>query len=195
MWQCFWSLEHLLVKDEVVTYVSDDINTKFPPDIHEDKSQHWNLNSLILPSFSATNSLVVTMDRMLTNIFPLPFVARPAISMSAVFTALDVVHKVNVTTAKSSLSILTEESDQEINVDENNTLKNPVLTGPVDPPSAWTTIVVLDLDLYSKVNNAVNSHSDLRNRYVLCLGELQLSLQVCELLVRPLIVLVWMMPE
>ena len=30
VWQCFQSLEHLLINNEVATYISDDTNTKFP---------------------------------------------------------------------------------------------------------------------------------------------------------------------
>ena len=92
-------------------YDSDDMKAKFPPDILEDESQGCNLNSLMLPSFSATNSLVVTMDRTLKTVFPLPFVAGPASSTSAVFTVLAVAHKLNVSTTKSSLSIYIEEID------------------------------------------------------------------------------------
>lgn len=121
----------------MATYDSDDMKAKFPPDILEDESQGCNLNSLMLPFFSATNSLVVTMDRTLNTVFPLPFVAGPASSTSAAFTVLAVAHKVNVSTTKSSLSIYIEEIDQEINVDENTILKNLILTCPVDPPPAW----------------------------------------------------------
>ena len=35
-----------------------------------DESQHWILDSLKFSSFSATNSLVVTMNGTLTDIFP-----------------------------------------------------------------------------------------------------------------------------
>ena len=72
----------------------------------------------MLLSFSATNQLVVTMNRTLTNIVPLPFVAGPANSASAVFTALHVPHQMNVAPAVSSWSIPSEEIDQEINVDD-----------------------------------------------------------------------------
>ena len=72
--------------------VSDDMNIKFFPDIHEDESKCWNLDSLMLLSFSAINSLVLTIDRTLTNIFPPLFVAGPASSSSIVFRALDVPH-------------------------------------------------------------------------------------------------------
>ena len=98
------------------------------------------------------------MDTTLTNIFPLPFVAGPASCTSAVFTALDVAHKINVVTATNSLNIpdgtehecTPEEIDRARNEDENNSMENPGLTRSLDPP-AWKTIIVLDLDLYSKV--------------------------------------------
>ena len=45
------------------------------------------------------------MDRTLTKIFPLPFIAGTSSFVSAVFTALDVAHKMNVTKAKTSLSV------------------------------------------------------------------------------------------
>ena len=64
----------------------------------------------------------------MTDIFPLLFVAGQARSTSIVLTALNVAHKTNVATAKSSLSVSLDEIDQEINVAENNTLKNPILT-------------------------------------------------------------------
>ena len=73
--------------------------------------------------FNSTNSLIVTVDRTLTNILSLPFVARPARSTSTVFKALVVAQKTNVVTAKSSLSVSLEEIDQEINVNENNTMQ------------------------------------------------------------------------
>ena len=150
MW-IFRSLEYFLAKDEVTTYASDDLNTKFLPDRQEDESQRWNVDFLMLPSFSATNLLSVTMDRTLTNIFPLSLVERPASFTSAVFTVLDVAHKINDATAKSSLDISLDEIHQKINVLENNLLENPILTHPVNPPPAWKTIIVLGLDLYSKV--------------------------------------------
>lgn len=68
----------------------------------------------MLSTFSATDPLVPTMDRTLTNNFQLPFIARPSSLISAVFTALDVAHKMNVTTAKNSLSVSLEEIDQKI---------------------------------------------------------------------------------
>lgn len=72
--------------------VSDDMNIKFLPDTQEDESKCWNLDFLMLLSFSAINSLVLTIDRTLTNIFPPPFVAGPASSSSTEFRALDVAH-------------------------------------------------------------------------------------------------------
>ena len=57
------------------------MNIKFPPDIHEDESKSWNLDSLMLLFFSGTNSLVLTMDN------------------SNYITALDVAHKANAATA------------------------------------------------------------------------------------------------
>ena len=128
----------------MATSDSDDMKAKFPPDVLKDESQDCNLNSVMLPSFSATNSSVVTMDRTLNTVFPLPFVAGPSSSTSAAFTVLAVAHKVNVSTTKSSLSIYIEEIDQKINVDENTILKNLILTRPADPPPAWKMIIFND---------------------------------------------------
>ena len=120
----------------MTTYVSDDLNTNFLPDRQEDETQRWNIDFLMFSSFSATNSLSVTMDRTLTKIFPLPFVERPASFTSAVFKVLDVALKINDATVKSSLNISLDEIDQKINVHENNLLENPILTHPVNPPPA-----------------------------------------------------------
>ena len=68
----------------------------------------------MLSTFSATDPLVPTMDRTLTNNFQLPFIAGPSSLISAVFTAFDVAHKMNVTTVKNSLSVSLEEIDQKI---------------------------------------------------------------------------------
>ena len=97
------------------TYISDNMNNKFPPDICKDELQRWNLGSLMLSSFSATDSLVPTIDRTLRNNFQLPFIAGPSSLIYAVFTALNVAHKMNVTTVKSSLSVSLEEIGQKIN--------------------------------------------------------------------------------
>ena len=68
----------------------------------------------MLPSFSATDSLVSTMDRTLTNNFQLHFIAGQSSLISAVFTTLDVAHKMNVTTVKNSLCVSLEEIDKKI---------------------------------------------------------------------------------
>lgn len=91
------------------------MNNKFPPDLCKDESQRWNLGSQMLSSFSATDSLVATLNRTLRNNFQLPFIAGPSSLTSALFTALDVVHKMNVTTVKSSFSVSLEEIGQKIN--------------------------------------------------------------------------------
>ena len=75
------------------------MNTKFLPDIHKDESQRWNLDYLMLPSLSTTNSLVLTMNITLTNIFPRSSVAVAASSTFAIFTALNLTHKMTVDTA------------------------------------------------------------------------------------------------
>ena len=75
------------------------MNTKFLPDIHKDESQRWNLGYLMLPSLSTTNSLVLTMNITLTNIFPRSSVAVAASSIFAIFTALNLAHKMTVDTA------------------------------------------------------------------------------------------------
>ena len=96
------------------TYISDNINNKFPTDIRKDESQRWNLGYQMLSTFSATDPLVPTMDRTLTKNYQRSFIAGPSSLISAVFTALDVAHKMNVTTAKNSLSVSLEEIDQKI---------------------------------------------------------------------------------
>ena len=102
VWKSLRSFEHLLLKDETATYVSNHLNDTLaaphPENESEEQVPSWNLDSLILPSLSATNSLVVTVDQTLTNIFPLPFVAGPASSTSAVFTALDIAHRTSAAT-------------------------------------------------------------------------------------------------
>ena len=115
------------------------------------------------------------MDKTLTNIFPLPFIAGPAssTSTSTVFTSLETAHKTCTLSAKIP-SIVPQEDEYELEIDgvESNTQEEPTLIRPVDPPSPWKTIIDLDLDLYSKAYKLVHSRSDLRNRYILCLGEL-----------------------
>ena len=49
---------------------------------------HRALEKLVLPSFSATNSLVCNVDTTLTNIFSSPLIPGPASSCSAIYTAL-----------------------------------------------------------------------------------------------------------
>ena len=161
----------------------DNVQSNIQPATAESEPQtqtlRWNLDCLKLPSFSATNSLVYTVDTTLTNIFPLPFVAGPASSTSAVFTSLDIAHRTNIVSSRSSLgdpdiSDQVDEVSREQDDDERSTADNIILLRPVDPPPAWKTIIVLDLDLYSKAYKLVNSRQDLRNRYILCLGELHI---------------------
>ena len=92
-WSFLRSLEHLLVIDEKATYLKPALNGVV--------SERWNLESLCIPSFGATNSLVSVIDTTLTNIFVLPFVAGPATSTSAVYTALDIADKTNTVTQNS----------------------------------------------------------------------------------------------
>ena len=73
------------------------MNNKFPPDLCKDESQRWNLGSQMLSSFSATDSLVPTLNRTLRNNFQLPFIAGPSSLISALFTA--------PITVKSSFSV------------------------------------------------------------------------------------------
>ena len=91
------------------------MNNKFPPDLCKDESQRWNLGSQMLSSFSATDSLVPTLNRKLRSNFQLPFIAGSSSLISALFTALNVAHKMNVTTVKSSFSVSLEEIGQKIN--------------------------------------------------------------------------------
>ena len=189
IWSLLRSLEHLLVVDEGATYVSRDIEQISTVD--SITFERWNLESLRLPSFGATNSLVANIDTTLTNIFALPFVAGPASSISAVYTALDIAFKtsnviadplpVNQTYGDETTEILTvhevhqdkshPEPDQ---IEEHEHSGNDALTRTLEPPPLWKTIIVLDLDLYARAYKLVNSRSDLRDRYVLCLGELHI---------------------
>ena len=119
------------------------------------------------------------MDTTLTNIFPLPFVAGPASSTSAVFTVLDIAHRTSSVTSRNFVADpnetdLVDELSHEQDNNEYNTADNLVFPRPVDPPPAWKTIIVLDLDLYSRAYKLVNSRQDLRDRYILCLGELHI---------------------
>ena len=128
----------------------------------------WSLEYLLLKNEAVT----CVSDDMIIKFLPdrrkghSQLWSGPAGSTAAVFTVT------SVATVKSLQRIPLEEIDQEINVDEINTLKNPILTHPVDPTPAWKTIIVLNLDLYSRPNELVNSWSDLRNKYVACLEEL-----------------------
>ena len=90
-WSVLRSLEHLMVVDDEAMYISR--GTKEILTVENTIFEGWSLESLCLPSFGATNSLVTKIDTTLTNIFALPFVAGPASSISAVYTALDIAFK------------------------------------------------------------------------------------------------------
>lgn len=178
VWKYLRSFEHLLVKDESATYNSCDlINTMLDvaQALSEDSSlsRTWTLDSLSLPSLGATNSLVVDMDLTLTNVFPLPFVAGPASSTSAVFTALDIAHKTSIiaNTETQDIEDLQSDAPHEESV---AAVDDASLPCSLQPPPSHKTIIVLDLDLYAKAYKLVHARANLRNRYVLCLGELHI---------------------
>ena len=189
-WSVLRSLEHLMVVDDEAMYISrgtEEIST-----VENTIFEGWSLESLCLPSFGATNSLVTEVDTTLTNIFALPFVAGPASSISAVYTALDIAFKTsnaikeplsgNPLYGGATTEVLTanevhhqDEYEFELNrLDEQEYFSANVPTRTLEPPPLWKTIIVLDLDLYAKAYKLVNSRNDLRNRYVLCLGELHI---------------------
>ena len=62
-WKLLRSFEHLLAVDEEATYVSKDIQeTSSAKIIITEHAESWTVDSLVLPSFAATNSLVTDMD-------------------------------------------------------------------------------------------------------------------------------------
>ena len=176
VWKCLRSFEHLLVKDETATYVSSRLSDKIvaPTSESDQPAPSWNLDSLILPSLSATNSMVVSVDQTLTSIFPLPFVAGPASSTSAVFTALEIAHKTSAVTSLNNQNTVDPVEEPRVQNSDEEITREDFLTRSLDPPPSWKTIIVLDLDLYSKAYKLVHSRPDLRNEYVLCLGELHI---------------------
>ena len=164
------SFEYLLINDNAASFISDKIKKAIGYSEGEmESTSGWTLDTLCLPSFAATNSLVANQEISLTNIFSLPFVAGPASSISAVYTALDTAHRVGKIASSSPVSSsLDEETDTTVD-------QGDLLMRSLEPPTpTWKTIIVLDLDLYAKAYKLVNSRNDLRNQYVLCLGELHI---------------------
>ena len=79
-WLSFRSYEHMLVKDDEQNNDEGDHVLL--------KNKVNDISELKLPSFAATNSLVLKIDTTLTNIFSTPLVPGPASSYSAIYTAL-----------------------------------------------------------------------------------------------------------
>ena len=59
-------------------------------------------------------------------------------------------------------------------VEHEEHIETTIITRELDPPPLWKTIIALDLDLYAKAYKLVNGRSDLRDRYILCLGDLHI---------------------
>ena len=94
---------------------------------------------LVLPSFSATSSLIMnSIDTTPTNVFATPLIGGPASDYSAIYTGLMRAHGIAVWSCGESAK----------------------------------AIISLDLDLYEKIYLLVNSNSEIRDKYILCLGEL-----------------------
>ena len=97
------------------------------------------LNMLVLPSFSATSSLIMnSIDTTPINVFATPLIGGPASDYSAIYTGLMRAHGIAVWSCGASVK----------------------------------AIISLDLDLYEKIYLLVNSNSEIRDKYILCLGEL-----------------------
>lgn len=174
-WKLLRSFEHLLVLDESATYISEDIQVESANIMGTEHKEQWNINSLVLPSFGATNSLLVDMDMTLTNIFTLPFVAGPASSTSAVYTSLDIAYRTsNTIHSDKELEVSSEVEDVYAFKENIDPAVENSITRTLETPPAWKTVIVLDLDLYARAYKLVHSRSDLRDRYVLCLGELHI---------------------
>ena len=94
----------------------------------------------LLPSLSATNSLIKDIDLGITNVFTIPLIPGPASSYSAIYTALKKAQGISTWTC----------------------------------PSSSRAIVSLDLDLYEKAYQLINSDDTIKNHYILCLGELHI---------------------
>ena len=62
IWQCFRSFEHLFVNDKEALYLKEMISSPLGPTSNQPL---WNLKTLMLPSFSAMNSLVASVDTSL----------------------------------------------------------------------------------------------------------------------------------
>ena len=161
-WQCLRNFEHLFSIGATATYISDQFISNVASCVTTNETLNvWDLNSICLPSYSATNSLVVDVDVTRTNVFSFLFVAGPASSISAVYTAIDMAHKIG-------------EASESIGTDEEKECAVDTLLRPINAPSPWKTIIVLDLDLHEKAYLIVHSRKDLRDRYLLCLGELHI---------------------
>ena len=102
------------------------------------------LSNLKLPSFAATNSLVLNIDKTLTNVFSTPLIPGPASSYSAIYTALMRAQSITTWACGGSSKI----------------------------------VISLDLDLYEKAYLLDYSNSDLRSRFILCLGELHIVMSI-----------------
>ena len=77
------------------------------------------------------------------------------------YTSIDMAHKIG-------------EASASIGIDEEKECAADTLLRPINAQPPWKTIIVLDLDLYEKAYLLVHSRKDLRDRYVLCLGELHI---------------------
>ena len=78
-WLCFRSYEQLLVKNS---------ENNEETDAQATSARKKGLSDLKLPSFAATNSLVLDIDTTLTNIHSTLLISGPASSYSAIYTAL-----------------------------------------------------------------------------------------------------------
>ena len=134
-WQCLRSFEHLFSIDATATYISDQFKSNVASCVTFNETLNvWDLNSIRLPSYSATNSLVVDVDVTRANVFSFPFVAGPASSISAVYTSIDMAHKIG-------------EASASIGIDEEKECAADTLLRPINAPPPWKTIIVLDLDI------------------------------------------------
>ena len=95
------------------------------------------LNMPVLPSFSATSSLIMnSIDTTPTNVFATPLISGPASDYSAIYTGLIRADGITIWSCGESVK----------------------------------AIISLDLDLHEKIYLLVNSNSEIRDKYILCLG-------------------------
>ena len=129
-WQCLRRFEHLFSIDAITTYISDQFKSNVASCVTVNETLNvCDLNSIRLPSYSA---LVVDVDVTRTNVFLFPFVAGPASSISAVYTSIDMAHKIG-------------EASASIGIDEEKECAADTLLRPINAPPPWKTIIVLDL--------------------------------------------------